>query len=135
MRLEIDRSKWSCGKDTERGPKKSMHGKGPTELLNDQGYMCCLGFRALASGVLVDDIRNALEPCDIFTEIERYPDSLLPLVFLGGEGYAGNSLFAKDAMLINDNCKISRADREGLLIQLAKSYGEEWVFVGEYEDE
>lgn len=44
MELVIDRSKWV------RGPN------GHSCLLNDDGKMCCLGFLALADGMLPEEI-------------------------------------------------------------------------------
>lgn len=52
-KLVIDRSKWRTG-------QKGLHstGKGPTALLNTQGFMCCLGFECLRMGIPEDQIRD-----------------------------------------------------------------------------
>jgi hypothetical protein len=62
--LTIQRSKWRRGGD--RGwSRDSQIGSGPTRLLNDEGFMCCLGFDALACGLTEDQIRNRHYPSSL----------------------------------------------------------------------
>lgn len=56
--ITIDRSKWRRGGDKQENA-------GDTALLNEQGFMCCLGFICLAEGFTVEEILKAGEPCDI----------------------------------------------------------------------
>jgi hypothetical protein len=57
--LTIDRATW------RRGGDKEDKFKGRTMLLNEQGFMCCLGFDALACGVTKADILDQGDPSDI----------------------------------------------------------------------
>lgn len=52
MKFVVDRSKWRCG-----GYALSTQcGKGSTRLLNQEGFMCCLGHCALQLGTTQSDI-------------------------------------------------------------------------------
>lgn len=85
-KLIIDRSKWRTGHTAENAT-----GQGFTALLNDQGFMCCLGFYSLACGYTEEEIRGVGEPQDIpalagptqdgFYVIDnRFPDAFLEVV-------------------------------------------------------
>jgi hypothetical protein len=56
--LTIQRSKWRRG----GGNSYKVEGYGPTRLLNDRGYMCCLGFDALACGFTENNIYDRTDP-------------------------------------------------------------------------
>ena len=116
--LIIDRKKWRTGGDffTE---------KGLTKLLNREGYMCCLGFYSLQIGNKTEkEILNMTCPYQVENQI-----GIESLVSKNGEV---NSIFAYDAIEINDNDLISNEDREQRLIELFKGEGIEISFINEY---
>jgi hypothetical protein len=57
--LTIERAKWRRGGDVNN--KKY----GMTMLLNSRGYMCCLGFDAIACGIAKDRLRRRDYPHQI----------------------------------------------------------------------
>ena len=48
MEYILDVAKWRCGGDFD---EPNHLGEGPTYMLNDEGYMCCLGQFAKQAGV------------------------------------------------------------------------------------
>lgn len=58
--LKLDCSKWRCGGDDYN--ENHGLGKGLTQLLNYEGYSCCLGQFAIQSGASKDDIRGIEAP-------------------------------------------------------------------------
>lgn len=61
-KITIDRSKWRRGGDNQEDA-------GETELLNELGFMCCLGFICLAEGFSKTEILYAGEPSDIRVDV------------------------------------------------------------------
>ena len=53
MEFIIDRSKWRCG-----GQGKNSRGKGSVKLLNNEGFMCCLGQTCSQTGIENEDLLN-----------------------------------------------------------------------------
>jgi hypothetical protein len=62
QRLVLDCEKWRCG-DNGEGTVNAL-GKGLTRLLNNEGYMCCLGQFAEQAGADPEDLYCAM-PCEI----------------------------------------------------------------------
>ncbi len=121
QQLIIDRKKWRTGgaSFTEK--------VGPTQLLNREGYMCCLGFYSLQVGNKTEEeILNMTCPYQV--EDKTGIESLVTQY--NGDGV--NSSFAHDAIEINDNDLISNEDREQRLIELFKGEGIEISFINEY---
>lgn len=67
----VDVSKWSRGGKT--GPSNS-----PSSLLNEDGFMCCLGFLGAACGIKEAQMNNLASPEDL-DEDER---NLMPTALL-----------------------------------------------------
>lgn len=111
--LIIDRSKWRTG---DNGPHKT--GSGDTELLNKEGFMCCLGFECLRLQLSEQDILDVGEPCDIKDESERWEEE-------------HTSDFAEAAIDINDDSKSTLEEKEKKLIPLFKSEGINISFINE----
>lgn len=89
--LILDKSKWRCGGDTAREDCKL--GEGPTFLVNDEGFMCCLGQFSL-------QINRNLRETDMLGIAE--PDGVHePIENLNDDGF--NSSLACDAIEINDD--------------------------------
>lgn len=87
--------------------------------------MCCLGFYSLQIGNKTEEeILNMTCPYQV--EDKTGIESLVTQ-------YNGiNSMFAYDAIEINDNDLISNEDREQRLIELFKGEGIEISFINEY---
>ena len=141
-RYTIDRSTWRCGSD--RSDPKNRHGSGETELLNEQGFACCLGHigAQLLSKKWMCPIKDSQKillgkqcPDDVGRD-----DEFTPLLIekcdtnrsLMSPDFLVNSEFSKQAMSINDNDRSTLKEKEQLLIALGKEHDVEIVFVGEY---
>jgi hypothetical protein len=59
-KLILDYSKWRCGE----GGKHSV-GKGSTQLLNDEGFMCCIGQWSQQCGATDSDLLHKGEPNEL----------------------------------------------------------------------
>lgn len=105
--LTIDRSKW------RKGGENFDHVQGLTKLLNKEGYMCCLGFDALASGIPREVILGRDTPADIVNETEHHvPDDYEITRLCSTHGMPDNSQAVNAAMDANDEYKISEKTRE-----------------------
>ena len=58
--LIINRARWRTG-----GMEDDSTGKSYTALLNDKGYMCCLGFRCEQMGIPKKDLLGLSSPEDL----------------------------------------------------------------------
>ena len=114
----IDRSKWVCG-----GPE-NQEKMGHVRMLNDKGRMCCLGQIAKLSGVGNQYLKHKQEPADV--ESGNIPDWMVT----PEDANRNTSLFAREAMRINDTDKINQTQRELQLKQLFKSAGISIQFKG-----
>jgi hypothetical protein len=129
IKVKIDRSKWRTGLNGA-----SASGRGDTCLLNDEGFMCCLGFCSLAAGVPESEILN--QPLPNFIPIKneiiiRGIDSLVyKLEGLGCTNYSSTEL-SFNAATINDSF-LDRATKEQQLLELFKDSEFDIEFIGEY---
>lgn len=119
--LIIDRSKWRTGDDS---PQRT--GRGHTELLNSQGYMCCLGFRCHQMGIPKNELLNRITPCELFDKWD------IPDLFIRSRA-GGNSRFASQAMMINDDLFITREQREEKIKEHFATIGVTVEFTGKYK--
>lgn len=55
--------KWRCGSDSAR--QNARLGLGETRMLNEQGYMCCLGQFAAQAGVAPSELLGVNGPCGV----------------------------------------------------------------------
>ena len=126
-KLIIDRSKWRTG----------THGYGPTKLLNDEGYMCCLGFACKVEGLENNQICGTARPDKVKSALECIPNLVDE-----DNGYVFNRWFVIEAINSNDspnqgggdNLAEFRSDVEKRIkIILSPVY--DVSFVGEYEDQ
>jgi hypothetical protein len=129
--LTIRRREWRRGGDA--GERKEKYGA--TQMLNEQGQKCCLGFDALACGVPEADLLGQGEPYEV---IERFVHTEIPAWF---ERYVTEGRFwvedlvADDgeiptqkavvdkAVQINDDPKLTDAEREEQLVPVLKALG------------
>ena len=132
--LIIDRSKWRTGGEGYRHT-----GIGDTQLLNDDGYMCCLGFYCLQAGVPQDKILNVGEPDDIVNVREFYDKSEDFAFLLVDRDYDDDSMintdFTRTAIRINDKESITPDEREKMIKDHFKYMGIEVVYEGQYENQ
>lgn len=130
MDFVIDRSKWRCG-GHERDPydgalNPSVRGIGNTQLLNCEGFMCCLGQVAVQLGADRSRIACAGIPEEADSESLEY----LTPVLVSDECL--DSPLSNAAMRINDDRLLSDEDRECALTELFAKHGHTLTFTGEY---
>lgn len=109
--LTIDRSKW------RRGGNGGI-GAGVTALLNEQGFMCCLGFDAIGRGLTAGQIRDCMYPTSVVVRGRESVDSdyAKALLMRDARGVIeGDNHLARSAAEANDNKGIDDAEREALV--------------------
>lgn len=121
--IVIDKSKWRCG-----GSVKDKHarGKGSVRLLNNEGFMCCLG--QMCQQIAPElPIIGLLSPSETNQVVEglAYPNSY---------GEIMNTGFSCSAMFINDCCEHDDEKREKHLREVGLEHGFDITFVGEFAD-
>ena len=100
----LDYDKWICGCPNQRLARDegNYHGKGLTLLLNDEGFMCCLGQFSSQAGVEDKDLLSNGEP----EELHRYKSIQVNGLVDSYENDEGvvirNTCLADSAMTIND---------------------------------
>jgi hypothetical protein len=126
IKVTIDRARWRTGLHSV-----NHTGAGATELLNQEGYMCCLGFCCQAAGILDTAINGIGAPsdlCRVDKEAEKKIGSLVTNVI----NYPLNSRLSRAAMTINDNEYSTAPEKEEKLLELFKDSEFELEFIGEY---
>jgi hypothetical protein len=109
---------------------------GETQLLNNEGMMCCLGFycnKTLAK----KDLLGYLMPEEVMRGgllVELEDKRPWQVNWDGSRQRFCNSDFADKAIAINDNDTLSDEAREHLLIDLFDEVGVDVIFYGEYPD-
>ncbi len=126
----INRSKWV------HGGERIKDILGTSELLNDCGNMCCLGFYAKACGVPEDKLSGIATP-----EQVRAGTTRVPYMTTNFENkYRVNSDLASGLMSINDheegsdNENISLKDKEKLVRDKFKEIDVRVRFTGKYPE-
>lgn len=109
-KLIIDRSKWRC----------QGHGLGCVQLLNQEGFMCCLGQVSKQLGASDEQIKHYAVPC-----VSSFAH---PLLVAG----VVNTVLSTKAIEINDAEYYDDTSREQKLIELFADAGVELEFEGEY---
>lgn len=148
-KLVIDRSKWRSGGDSATHPVPTCSvngsGKGATALLNEEGYMCCLGFASLQlEGWTKEEIKFLGEPGEvarnkaIATGVETYPEydeDSIPgdLIDDHLKDYLIKPI-ESEAIETNDDALITREVRESKIKDIFKKINVDVEFTGEYEN-
>ena len=125
----IDRSKWRCGGDIE------PRGLGSTLMLNQEGFMCCLGQIGRQLGCPDDQMLDHGEPIECGESVEYeddYGDEGLDLIFPPEWRGILDGKFVSEAIAINDSEELTDIQRERSLERLAEQYGIRIDFVGDY---
>lgn len=134
IKVTIDRSKWRTGKNSH-----NQTGKGDTALLNKEGYMCCLGFCMVASKVAKKNLLGVSAPgaCLIQDAIDpnkaRRSSGVRALTQKSPLTEFKNSIFANNAMDINDSVESTPAEKEEAILELFKDSVFNIEFMGAYE--
>lgn len=113
-KLTLDVEKWRCGVNG-----KNKLGEGETLLINDKGFMCCLGQFALQLGEPKVDIEGWGTPVKAAKDAEK----LIPFLTEENEGEFINSDFSTKAMVINDGYKTTPQEKIKLLTDLCAENG------------
>ena len=117
--LKIDRAKWRNG----------TNGKGNSRLLNEDGFMCCLGFACKADGLDDSNIFNKWYPdCLDYTPLLN-PENVL---FTPGNFEEGNLNLRPQLITTNDSINLENSERETRLKELFKKLDIDLVFEGSY---
>ena len=125
MEFTIDRSKWRCG----GVHNKNSRGKGGTSLLNEEGFMCCLGQTCRQVGIEKEDLLKKNEPRQIDTKLHTKNLG----IFVESRGLFSTFMdteLSKSAMIINDTSFLNQKERESKLRELFKRHGHKIKFVG-----
>ncbi len=123
-KLIVNRSKWRSG---DGMTQKRSSGKGEIRLLNNEGYMCCLGFACKQFGDLEDKhILHLDSPKQAYTAIEKLSNHVF-------HDCVQNTSLSKQAMTINDDSLLTREEREKELKALFSKFHVDLSFVGKYE--
>ena len=120
MQLIIQRSKWYHGK-TGVGSK----------LLRADGFMCCLGFFALALEATKEEILNKTAPFDMVEMTSNVFEEKADWLFKKREDGSprDNSETCCCLMKVNDNDLTIEKDREIEIARIFAAHGVEVVFV------
>lgn len=118
MKFKVDYNTW----------RHSGNDRGPTYLLNEYSYMCCLGHCIISSGVDPDLIKDVARPGMLLGPLKSKLAS--QGIFLEWFGYTiyETHLTCK-AVKINDDPDISTKERIQKLKQLFDQYGHEIEFI------
>lgn len=109
--FKVIRAKWLRGSDSE--------------LLDENGKMCCLGFVCSQLGISKELLQDKDNPYEI--------KLLLPYLTDYYHSMIVDSSLSKEAIQINDDVNISDSIRESKLIKLFKQYGLSIKFEGYYD--
>ena len=123
--LIIDRNKWRTG--------GAIYDKrfGNTELLNDRGMMCCLGFYCLQIGnKSPNEISERALPESLNSD--KGIEELVVLLDLSDYITLKNNTFTEAAININDNEDLSNEFREIQIQQHFKTINVDVKFINEY---
>lgn len=119
--LIIDRSKWRSGDFSN-----NETGEGNTLLLNQEGYMCCLGFRCHQMGIPKENLINIGSPWELSFDWD-IPDLLDEHVNYN------NSDFTREAITINDDRFLTPSQREKKIKKHFATIGVTVEFTGKYK--
>lgn len=127
-KLILDYSKWRCG---EGGDYEL--GKGSTQLLNERGYMCCLGLWSQQLGASEEELKGKGDPNELSTliplfatedkEVSEEYDSMTDSYTEYVETYKRTSQLAVDAIEINDKRTTTPEEKIEALTELLLTEG------------
>ena len=124
-KLILDVSIWRCGKHSayygsSQDNDNTGTGQGNTKLLNDEGYMCCLGQFAHQAGVSKEELLDHSYPHELPEEF--YIEGLVFEFNIEDSFFPSSTDFAKEAITINDDTKTTVKRKTELLQTLCTEY-------------
>jgi len=125
-KIYIDRSKWRTGcTDLKFLGDAHATGRGNTELINSQGFKCCLGFICQQAGPR-QKLTGKCNPGSLDREV--------PAVAIKSpwDGLLTGTSLTRKAMTINDDETTTARTKERKLRSLFKDSPYQLVFEGEY---
>lgn len=128
-RLVVNRNRWRTGE----GEGDYATGLGDTQLLNYDGYMCCLGFACLQAGVPKQEVLDKSSPGDVIDG--KAEDKVIIPKFSKNSKNNGNTLdtaLSNAAIRINDDTFSTPEEKEKKLKSLFGKHGIDLVFTGNY---
>jgi hypothetical protein len=117
----IDRSVWRAG-----GGSDNKVGIGLTYLMNNKGFMCCLGQTCKQLGYSNEQLISVSTPENLEKHIPYFTVKDKSGVFV-------DSKLSSRAVEINDDTKLTREQRERKLKSLFSKFKHKITFVGEYK--
>ena len=123
MEFVVKRSKWRAGDDGV-----NAIGKGETNLLNEEGFMCCLGHCALQLGAKKSEIDGQAMPKDILDKNDAF--KYVPILNVKKGEFINDSKLSEQAATINDDDKLTTEQRERKLKSLFSKFKHSITFVG-----
>ena len=119
MKFFLDYNVWRCG--TKLDCLHSL-GEGSTYLLNEEGFMCCLGQWNSQCGIENNLLINQSNPSKLYS-LGVKPN----LLFLDKEGF--HTKFSNEALIINDWSTTTVQEKALALKELCEDNGCELEFV------
>ncbi|APU88958.1 hypothetical protein Rctr197k_161 [Virus Rctr197k] len=126
-KFTIDRSKWRCG-GADTGT--NFRGKGPTSLLNADGFQCCLGQIASQCGYRPSALLGLNRPDEVL--VNGGGRTRFPFLAKRTEGGAAVTALAENAIELNDTSRLTDEERELRLVELFQRHGFTLIFEGDY---
>lgn len=104
MQYTLDLNTWRCGGDSTLG--WAVLGKGETQMLNDEGYRCCLGQFAKQQGVRDKYLLYQGGPSDVVDMLKLDKKKMVydeAFVFKSTFSFIRKTQLSNDLILINDD--------------------------------
>lgn len=123
MKFKLDYNVWICGRPLDNKHSKNNYlGVGHTELLNCQGYQCCLGQFCEQLGISKELLFRRMNPASVYG---LSGGKSITFVKLDGLNRAYCNLLAISAIEINDNMDTTISQKVIALQKLFKEHGHE----------
>jgi len=136
MKFTIDRSKWRTGRYGVSDDE--VPNIGPSQLLNEDGFMCCLGFYLEACGLHRDALFTQLDPSQVLESDAAEPEQIPAWLLNAGDldetgGKVQSSDLCNSLISDNDDDEYLLDDtRETSIANRFLEVGVDVEFVGEY---
>lgn len=125
-KLKLFYDTWICGSPLMNKDKSKCHGEGPTQMLNDKGFMCCLGQFSNQAGVPATCLKGSEGPYSVLCDNHAFVTKLLE--FDGT--YSSSTGLTNAAIHINDCQGTTVKEKADELVELFAKYGIELELVG-----
>lgn len=126
MEFIINEEKWRTG-----GFGKKKTGKGPTQLINKEGFQCCLGFCLLQLEIPKKLLMGQTSPDEIFFPLDEDEQMDIKDNPFAVQKYPmdwRNTVLTSEAIDINDDTSTTIQEKKKLLKFLFKEHGHNIIF-------